>query len=380
MKKIAFALLGLLLLVPLCVPSAYAEEEIPGDFPGLSDVLPEQAREMLPEGLFSDDPSAVAEAVGEVLAPDALLSLILRLIGGGLGSALGLFASLTALLLLSSFGGAVSGGLLSESPEISSAVSLALRAAVAVSSAGMMADRLRAADGFFAVLRGVMTALLPVMELIYLSGGNGAAAALNNSTVILWLDLIDLLVSVLLIPALSAVTALALAESFLGEEISGFSAVGGVIKQAVGFVLGLGATLLAASLGTQTIIACAGDGISAKTVKYMAGNLIPVVGSTVGDAMRTVAASAKVLRGTVGGAGIAVIAVVVLPVLVNLLLSRLALDASAAVGEMLGCRAEAKFLREMESVTGFLIAAAVLCSLLFMFALTVFALTTSAAA
>lgn len=378
MKRLLPVLLAFLLF-PLALPSAHAAD-LPEDYPSVEEALPEEVREALPDGFFSGSAEEVGRAVSEALSLRSLVSLLGKLLTGGLGSAVTLFASLAAILALSALSKHLTDGLLGEHRGLSDAVGFTVRTATVVLCADLFADRLTGAGVFFTVLRSLMTALLPVMEFIYLSGGNGATAAVTNSAILIWLDLIDLLVSGLLIPACAVLAALAAADAFLGDGLPGFGPVSALIRQTVGFVLGLGATLLAASLGTQTVIASAGDTVSAKTVKYMAGNMIPVVGSTVGDALRALAASAKLLRATVGGAGIAVLAAAVLPVTVSLLLSRLAIGASAAVGELLGCRAEVRFLREAEGIFGLLLAAAVICSLLLVFALTVFALTASAAA
>ena len=360
------------------VPASAAE--LPDEYGRLGEALPDEAAEALPPELLSGDVAGIGAAAEEVLSPLGLLRRVAELARTKLGGACAMFASLTALFVLSALAGGVSNGLLADSAEISGAVAYAVRIASALAAIRLLSARIASLGGFFTVLRSVMTALLPVMELIYLSGGNAAAAALTNATLLVWLDLIDLLVSGFLMPAAAAIAAFAAADCFLGEEIPGFAAAGGVIKKLLGFVLGLGAALLASSLGAQSVIATAADGASAKTVKYMAGSVIPVVGSTVGETIRTVAAGVRLLRATVGGAGIAVIAVLLLPVLTELILSRLALAASAAVGEMLGCRSEVRFIREAESLCGYLLAAAVLCSMLFVLALTVFALTASAAA
>ena len=108
--------------------------------------------------------------------------------------------------------------------------------------------------------------------------------------------------------------------------------------------------------------------------------MIPVVGSTVGDSLRTLAASVSMLRSTVGTAGIVVLVLLLLPTLVSLLLSRLAFLASAGVADMLGVGTAGQLYREMSSVYGLLTAAAALSALIFVFALTVFALTSAAVA
>ena len=133
-----------------------------------------------------------------------------------------------------------------------------------------------------------------------------------------------------------------------------------------------------ASLAGQNIIAAAGDNAGARAVKFLAGNMIPVVGSTVGDTFRTLAASVRLLRSTVGVAGVLTLALLLLPFLIELLLTRLALNSAASFGEMLGCRAPAKLCREIASLYGYVIAAAAMASVLCVLSLTLFAVGSTA--
>ena len=173
-------------------------------------------------------------------------------------------------------------------------------------------------------------------------------------------------------------TALAVAGAFLpGVRTSGLSKF---IGKSVGTILGLAAVLLGTALGAQSVLTASGDRLGFRTAKFVAGSMIPVVGSTVGDSLRTLAASVSMLRSTVGTAGIVVLVLLLLPTLVSLLLSRLAFLASAGVADMLGVGTAGQLYREMSSVYGLLTAAAALSALIFVFALTVFALTSAAVA
>lgn len=351
-------------------------DEMPEGYSDLRGVIPDDVAELLPEGFFDKNIENVGQAVKEMSSPGALIGLLLKLLSGGMGSALYLFVALTSLAALSALVGSAGDGLLHGG--LSDTVSYAVSLAVTVAVSGLQYGRISAISGFFASLRTLMMALLPMMGALYLSGGNAAAAAVNNSTILIWLDLLDVLVSSWLMPAFCICTALAVSETFCSGEMPGLSALSSLIKRSIIFVLGLCGTLLAAALGTQSILAAAGDGVSARTVKFVAGNMIPVIGSTVGDTLRTVAASTKLLRSTVGVAGIIMIAVMLMPTLVSLLLTRFAFTSAATVGEMLGCKKEVRFMREMASLYGYVISAAAICSILFIFALTVFSVTSSA--
>ena len=102
-----------------------------------------------------------------------------------------------------------------------------------------------------------------------------------------------------------------------------------------------------------------------------------MVGSTVGESLRTLATSVK-LRSTVGVAGIVTVALLLLPFIIGLFLTRFALSSAAAVGEMIGCKSIVKLYRELASLYGYIIAAAAMASLLCVLSLTLFALGSTA--
>ena len=379
MKKIlhaacAFVLFALLAAVP-CGASDAGGLEMPEEIDDFLSAVPDEVAELLPEG-FLDGDGGFGEAVRRASGGEYLINTALRIIGGGLDEAAGTFCTLVGIALVAAVFGSVRQSLFSRG--LSDALGLAVNSAAAVAAVGVQYGRFAAVRSYFESLRLIMSSLLPLMGVLYTMGGNSGGAVLNNSTVLLWLELINLLATAFIIPAASVMTALARAGAFLpGIRLSGIS---GSIGKALGTLLGLCAVLLGTALGAQSVITASGDRLGFKTAKFVAGSFIPVVGSTVGESLNTLAASVSMLRGTVGVAGIVVIILLLLPTLLSLLLTRLSFSAAAGVAEMLGCDSQARLYRDISSVYGLLIAAAVLSALMFVFALTVFALTSAAAA
>ena len=354
---------------------AAAEDELEGidDF---YDAIPDEVAELLPEDFFTSEPTRLAAAVHEAAGGKNLLDAALAAIGGGIGTSVRLFATLCGVALAAAVLGSVRE--LAAPRGLGGAITLIINAAAAVAAVGTQYVSFEAISAYFERQRLIMSALLPLMGVLYAMGGNSGGAALNNSTVLLWLELIGLFTTAVLMPAVSVMTALAVAGAFLpGVRTSGLSKF---IGKSVGTILGLAAVLLGTALGAQSVLTASGDRLGFRTAKFVAGSMIPVVGSTVGDSLRTLAASVSMLRSTVGTAGIVVLVLLLLPTLVSLLLSRLAFLASAGVADMLGVGTAGQLYREMSSVYGLLTAAAALSALIFVFALTVFALTSAAVA
>lgn len=348
---------------------------LPDEYRDFADAIPEDVAELLPDGFFSDDVSDITDTLGETLNPKNILGTVFDLLSGGMGDAFKLFALLTGLAVLSSllnsFSDTVSGS------NFKSAVSYGSAVCTATAAVALQLPRIIAAGEFFQRICIVMNSMIPVMTALYLSGGNTAGAAVASSSLLIQINLIELCATAVVLPAVSACMALTLADTLRTGEGS-LSGIVGSIKHTLTFIFGLCSTLLMASLSAQNILAAAGDNAGARAVKFVAGNMIPVVGSTVGETLRTLATSVKLLRSTVGVAGIIAVALLLLPFIIGLFLTRFALNSAAAVGEILGCKSIVKLYRELASLYGFIIAAAAMASLLCVLSLTLFAVGSTA--
>lgn len=367
----AVVVFSFLLILPISADGI----ELPEEYRDFSDAIPEDVAELLPEGFFSEDLSDLSESVTEVTSPKYLLSLVWKLFCGGISGAFSLFAVLVGLIALTALLNTFTEGLAAGNLKTALMYGTGICSAAAV--VGLQLPRIIAASEFFKRVSILMNSLIPVMGVLYLSGGNTMGAALTSSSLLLQINLIELGATALVIPSVCACMALTLADSLRTGE-STLSGITASIKRTLTFVFGLCSTLLMASLSAQNVLTAASDGAGARAVKFVAGNMIPVVGSTVGETLRTLAASVKLLRSTVGVAGIVAVALLLLPMLIELFLTRFVLNSAAAIGELLGCRGAVKLYREIASLYGYIIASAAMASLLCIFSLTLFAVGSTA--
>ncbi len=88
------------------------------------------------------------------------------------------------------------------------------------------------------------------------------------------------------------------------------------VKKIFYAVFSLFLTLFFIALGTQSLTAVGTDTFSAKALRLLAGNAVPIVGSTIGDALRLVGGSLVSLKNTVGSAAVAFLLLMYLPPLI----------------------------------------------------------------
>lgn len=371
--KYVFALV-LAIALFICPVSADADK-LPAEYEDFANAIPSDVAELLPDDFFSSSVSDISDAVTEAVTPGYLLRIVRQLLSGGIGGAFSFFALLVGLavltLLLNIFTESVSGGTLK------SAVAYGTSVCTVSAIVALQLPIIIAADEFFGRICIVMNSMIPVMTALYISGGNTAGAAVASSSLIIHINLIEIGATAIVIPSISVCMALMLADTMRKGAGSLYGIVG-TIKKTVAFVFGLCSTLLMASLSAQNILATAGDNAGARAVKFVAGNMIPVVGSTVGETLRTIAVSVKLLRSTVGIAGLIVIALLLLPFLIELFLTRFSLNCAAAVAEILGCSNLVKLYRELGSLYGYIIAAAAMASLMCILSLTLFSIGSTA--
>ncbi|MBQ7821942.1 MAG: hypothetical protein IJ391_06655, partial [Clostridia bacterium] len=129
-------------------------------------------------------------------------------------------------------------------------------------------------------------------------------------------------------------------------------------------------TAISAIMTFQHTLASAADTLGARAVRFAASSFIPIVGSAVSEAVRTVSGSISYIRSAAGGICIVVIIIITLPTFVSLMLTRINLALSASLADMLGCERETKMLKEASSLINFLIAFVSLSAVMFIYLLT----------
>lgn len=200
-----------------------------------------------------------------------------------------------------------------------------------------------------------------------------STASSGTATMYVLLSVCEGLCATSVLPFCCVLTALSLCNALWADSgLRGFIAA---LRKIYTFILGMIMTALMASLTTQNALTSAADSVAARTARLISSNVIPVVGGSVGEALRTVAASVGYLRSLVGIGGVAIIAVMLLPTLLSLISARLAFLLGSGVAEMLGCDSEGRLISELGGVYAVMIAVVAMSGVMFIFALTVFSRT-----
>lgn len=379
-RRAVWLLCLLCLLLPAAVlpaaatgdPLAGAGESIEEEYRGFLADVPEDVAERLPPALFpegeSTDFGAVAEAVSEMSGFAYLMGAVGDALSVEWGTAWRTLGRTVGLLLLSAVAGVLQRSIRSEA--LARTVSLSVSCAMLAVLLSTLFGQLEKVSAFLVRLNTAVNSLLPLMTALHLMGGNVSVAAAQHSSLLLFLSVCENVCNRTVLPMTGLCLALAITQVFSpGLSLKGLTAT---VKNSYTKTLGFIMLLLSFVLSAQTVLRAASDSLAARTAKFLAGNLIPVVGGALGDTLRTVASAVGFLKSTVGIGAMIILFLTVLPVLVSLLLTRLSLRLSLSVADLLGCETESRLLGELIGIYGVLIAVVSMCTVLMIFALTLF--------
>ncbi len=342
-------------------------EAIADELEDFRDAIPPEVAELLPEGFFSGDLTAVADATKEASALSTVLSVVGRLSGLAVSENLSMLASICGVLVLS----AIFRAFAASSGSVGKALSFCTALSLTVLLFSLQKERFSDITRFFSVMQNLGTAMLPLMGTLYAMGGNVGAAVANSGVLSAFLSLLETVCASTVLPVAGVALALALIDA-LSTGLP-LRPLAGLIKRTYTLVFSFLMLLLCGVLGLQSTLAKAGDTLALRTARFAAGSFLPVVGGSVSETLRTVAGSVQYLRGVVGTGAIVVVFLAFLPTFLSVALGRIAFLLGGTVAKLLGCEGEEKILAELGSVYGYFLAVIASLFVMMVFSLTLFA-------
>ncbi|MBQ8345404.1 MAG: hypothetical protein IJY42_03960 [Clostridia bacterium] len=366
-RRLVWSLFLFLLLGCFGLTASAAELSLPEEFEQAVETLPDGVADYLPDSFLTEE-GVSEEAMTQLTSPQYLLSVVTELLGISLGGAWKLMAAILAFLVLCSFlretGSSLENRTLCETLRLCSVGGLFLL------TVGTLVGHTSEIGLYFERLNAMMRAMIPVTGTVWAMGGNVSTAAAGTASLYSFLAVCESLCAKSLLPLIGISTSLLLCNLALPDMGTGsfLSAVKKIYTVGSGLVM----TLLVASLATQTAVGTAADSTGAKAAKFVSATVIPVVGGSVGDTLRSVASSITYVKSVVGVSGILFVALLVLPVFLDLLVTRLLFLLGSGAADLLGCEREGKLLSEVGIVYGMMIAVVAMTAVMFIFSFVIF--------
>ena len=314
----------------------------------------------------ADNPDSVDSfGVGEIL------EYIYDIAALKLASPLRTFFTLTAVIVFTAFMESSKGGLKGGTEHMSGLITAMAGAAAVIPDVCSCFLRVRET---ISQSSDFMTSFTPVFAGIIITSGSPGTGMCYNMTVYAVVNIIIQIIDKALLPVLSMCLALSITDAVTKNGSAG--GLQRFMKTIVTWTLGFLMTVFIGVLSVQGIVRGATDTFASKTAKYVVSNFVPFVGGAVSDAYGTVLGSLKILKSCTGFVGIVTLCILLLPVLLELMLYRLAVSGAAAIGEIFGADSMTRLLRGVEIALKMTFAVLVCFSVMFIVAIAVVLLMT----
>ena len=280
---------------------------------------------------------------------------IVKLAGENSAGPLKAVISLTALLLICSLLSSYKNSL---SSELSSSLGIAAVLCATCTAALPVIEVISDMSTVVKTASSFMLAFVPVMVMIMSSTGHAVSGASYYAMMIGAGEGVGQLSSKVIVPFLNMFLGVSVTASVCSE--SKLTGITSIISKAVKWVLGFVMTVFTAVLSFKQMITTSVDDVSTRAVRFTLNSFIPIVGSALSDAYKTVQGSVNLLKSGLGIFVIVSIAFVFLPIILNSLLWIFTLSAGKLLAEILGINQVKDLLEGVGTVLSTLLAI-VLC-------------------
>lgn len=344
MKRIFLIIAGAVFLTVFC-PRVFAQED---EFAQLKERIDSQVY-----NASDDDAKALIEEenlkVGDSqsisgLSVRSLFSRLWDMFTDELGRPLLMLGKLLAVTVIF----AAVRNTYNERSEMGSSFGIICMIAMIVMCSDILSQCLLGLSGSLESINTFMISYIPVFAAITTAGGNPVTAGVYTSSTMILCEAVELIAAKVLLPFISAVTALTIVCAVNPDLRS--AGLADSIKKLTVWLLATVMILFTGILTLQGHAGSSADALASKTLRFAATSFIPVIGSSVSDAFTAARGAVGVIRSTLGGIGILIVVFTAARPLLLLISIRLALWCARAVNEILGLSDTSMLFRSLDSV------------------------------
>lgn len=355
MKKIILIVVTFVILTTLSTTVVFADDNgdtndsgaLTFDLSELYNSLSDEVRQSLTNiGLTAADGNQIS-----ALSFGSVINEVKSLAADNMSSPLKGLLNITALLLLCSILSAYKNTL---SSDVSTVLNITSTLCVTCAVAMPAISVINATSGVISASSNVMLAYIPVMAVAMASSGHPISGASYYSVMIAAGEGVGQLSSRIIVPFLNMFLGLSITSSVSPDiNLSGFTAI---ISKLIKWLLGFAMTIFTALLSFRQLITTSLDNVSTRAVRFTLNSFIPIVGSALSDAYKTVESSIGLLKSGVGIFVIISVAFVFLPVILQCLMWILTLWIGKSTAEVLSLTGVTKLLDSITAVFSTLLA------------------------
>lgn len=178
-----------------------------------------------------------------------------------------------------------------------------------------------------------MLSYIPIMAVVLIASGRQLAGSSYYASMILAGEGVVQISSNVITPVLNGFLGISVTSAVTPNiNLKGVTQLlNKLIKWSLAFIM----TIFSAFLTFKSIIATAVDNVSVRAVRFTLSSFIPIVGSALSEAYKTVQSSVNMLKSGIGVLVIIAVGFIFLPVISQCLIWMISLNISKSVGEVL---------------------------------------------
>ena len=322
-------------------------EELTFDYSQVYQSLSPQVCEKLGEmGLNSADANTLSK-----LSFESVISQLVKTAGESFSSPFSGLITIVAVLLLCSILSAYKNSLSNEiGNTVQAAASLCVCCAVVIPAAGFISTT----ESVVSVSANLFLAYIPIAAVMMAASGKAISSASYQASMIAVGQGAVRIFSNVILPFLNIFLGLSITSGIAPQaRLSGFSAM---TLRFTRRLLAFAMTIFAAVLSIRQLLSDNLDSVAVRAVKFGLTSFVPVVGSALGEAYKTVQGSVQLMKSGLGVFVILAIALTFLPLLVQGIGWSLCLMLGKALAEAMGVDGCARLLEALREVFSTIVA------------------------
>ena len=367
MKKIGIFIFVILLFTQgVCAADINSQlsEEVKDELSDFNNSLPPSVQNFIGTDVLNGDFDAL---LGDKISEKSFLELISNYLLFGIDSVLKSFASILALLIVLALFNSLTS---SENNTLHNVFSVSSTLSISLTVFGVCAALAQTTCEFMQTLCNVSTSFLPLMITIMTLNGNISGAIVTNGSMILFIRIVEEFLLKFLLPIVYMCLAFGCVKALnTSIDISGITKT---VKTVFTSVTVFAMSIFMFVLSYKSLLSQSADSLKIKTARFAIGSLVPLVGASVNDSLKTLSSGLSLLKTSCGTIAVIAIAVITLPVIINLFLYKISFSLLSIISGAIGGSGEKSVLEEADSICTFLLTLAVCTSVLFIFGITIF--------
>ncbi len=363
-KTVVIIWIMLLLSLTVCAQSDYETQLQSIGGQAVNDGLDQSVRE-----LFEDSGINIADS-GWVnrLTDKNVLSHIWQFVTGGIKNTVKTGVLIAAIIFLSAALSAFGTEAHYET---------AIYAAVLAVGAIVASDIWQCISAAIAAIKGCTTFMIgfiPVFGCVLALSGKTVTAPAMSALLLGAAEAVSYIASFAVLPLISGYLSLSIS-SGVSPLLSGSGIAEGVKKLSM-WIMSLFGTLFVGVLGIQTAVNSAADTVALRTARFILGTSVPVAGNVLAEAASTISSSMGLLKSSIGIYGVVALALLLLPIIIELLLWRAVLMLNISLGELFSQAKITLILRAVDSALSVLMGVVLTVGGMFIISLSVVVMST----